>query len=128
MVNKDAFFDLIEHKAVSLVIGVIDRSQETSFASRAGDQKWANGVLMAEFGNQPELPACESFLVMAFGATEEDRGMFFKEVENGLAHQFAVFEKEFPPVTVINEDIPDFDLTADEFHKGSIVILNFDER
>ena len=28
-----------------------------------------------------------------------------------------------PPVAVINEDVPDFDLTADEFHRGTIVNL-----
>jgi len=33
----DLRFDLIEHKAVSLVIGVIDRGKETDVAGGTGD-------------------------------------------------------------------------------------------
>lgn len=48
-------------------------------------------------------------------------GKHFENInDNGLAHQLAGGEKKFPPVAVINEDIPDFNLTADEFHKGNI--------
>ena len=56
-------------------------------------------------------------------------GKHLKHIDdNGFADQLAVGEKEFPPVAVINEDVPDFDLTADEFHRGNIVKLNVDER
>lgn len=48
--------------------------------------------------------------------------------DNGLANQLAVGEEEFPPVAVIKKDVPDFDFTADEFHKGNIVKLIVDER
>ncbi len=56
-------------------------------------------------------------------------GKHFKHVNNdGFADQLLMANKEFPPVAVIDEDIPDFDLTADEFHRGTIVNLNVDER
>jgi hypothetical protein len=53
----------------------------------------------------------------------------FKNVDNnGLTDQLAVGEKKFPPVAVINENISDFDMTADEFHEGNIVKLTVDKR
>ena len=56
-------------------------------------------------------------------------GKHFKHIDdNGFADQLAVGEKEFPPVAVINEDVSDFDLTADEFHRGTIVNFNVGER
>lgn len=70
VVNKDAFFDLIEHKTVSMSIGVIDRGKETGFASRTGDQKGANRVFWAELGNQPKLPLGKGFFVLTVGAAE----------------------------------------------------------
>lgn len=49
-------------------------------------------------------------------------GKHFKHIgNNGGTHQLMVGEEEFPPITIINEDVPDFDLTADEFHRGNIV-------
>jgi hypothetical protein len=44
VVNKNAFFDLIEGKSVSVSIGIIDRGKESSVAGWAGDQEGANGV------------------------------------------------------------------------------------
>lgn len=64
------WFDIVEHKPVSMGIGVIDRGKEARWASGAGDQEGANGVFWAELGDQPELPECKSFLVLAFGATK----------------------------------------------------------
>ena len=62
----------------------------------------------------------------------EERGAadeHFKDVnDNAGTNHLWVRQPEAPPVAVINEDIPDFDLTADEFHKGNIVNLNIDER
>ncbi len=56
-------------------------------------------------------------------------GKHFKHVNNdGFADQLLMANKEFPPVAVIDEDISDFDLTTDEFHRGTIVNLNVDER
>ena len=56
-------------------------------------------------------------------------GKHFKYVDNNVfADQLAVGEKKFPPVAVIEEDVPDFDLTADEFHRGTIANLNVGER
>lgn len=78
VVNKNAFFDLIEDKTVSVSIGVIDGGQKAGLAGRTGDQKGANGVFGAELGDQPELPESESFFVLAFGAPEKDRGALFK--------------------------------------------------
>ena len=72
-------FDVVEHKPVSMVIGVIDRGKEASWASGTGDQEVANGVGRAELGDQPELPERESFFVIAFGATEQVRGALFTE-------------------------------------------------
>jgi hypothetical protein len=56
-------------------------------------------------------------------------GKHFKHIDdNGRPDQLLVTNKEFPPIAVINEDVPDFNLTADEFHRGNIVKLNVDER
>ena len=72
-------FDTIEHKAISMSIGVIDRGIEACWTRWTGNQDGANGVGRATFGDHPDLPESESFFVMAFGATEQDRGMSFKE-------------------------------------------------
>lgn len=48
--------------------------------------------------------------------------------DNGFADQFPVFKEDFPPIAVINEDVPDFDFAADEFHGGKIAKLIVDER
>ena len=56
-------------------------------------------------------------------------GKHFKHIKNnGFTDQFSMAKKEPPPVAVIDEDIPDFDFTADEFHRGTIVNLNVAER
>lgn len=56
-------------------------------------------------------------------------GKHFKHIKNnGFANQFSMAKKEPPPVAVIDEDIPDFDMTTDEFHRGTIVNLNVGER
>jgi len=56
-------------------------------------------------------------------------GKHFKHIKNnGFTNQFSMAKKEPPPVAVINEDVPDFDLTAYEFHRGTIINLNVDER
>ena len=44
VVNKDAFFEMIEHETVSMSIGVIDGGKEPGFASRTGDQIGAKRV------------------------------------------------------------------------------------
>ena len=72
------WLDLVEHKPGSMSIGVIDRGKEARWANGTGDQEGANGVGRAEPGDQPELPESESFFVLAFGATEQDRGTSFK--------------------------------------------------
>ena len=46
-------------------------------------------------------------------------GKHFKHIKNnGFTNQFSMAKKKPPPVAVIDEDVPDFDLTADEFHRG----------
>lgn len=55
-------------------------------------------------------------------------GKHFKHIDNNVfTDQLAVGEKEFPPVAVINEDVPDFDLTANEFHKLNVPNLTSEE-
>lgn len=56
-------------------------------------------------------------------------GKHFEHIDdNGRSDQFLMTNKEFPPIAVVNKNVSDFDLTADEFHKGNIVKLNVDER
>jgi len=56
-------------------------------------------------------------------------GKHFKHIKNnGFTNQFSMAKKKPPPVAVIDEDVPDLDMAADEFHKGSIVNLNVGER
>ena len=56
-------------------------------------------------------------------------GKHFKHIKNnGFTDQFSMAKKESPPIAVIDEDVPDFDMTADEFHRGTIVNLNAAER
>lgn len=56
-------------------------------------------------------------------------GKHFKHIKNnGFTHQFSMAKKEPPPVAVIDKDVPDFDMTADEFHRGTIINLNVGER
>jgi len=60
----------------------------------------------------------------------EERGAankHFEDVDDDAgANRFWVRQPETPPVAVVEKDISDFDLTADEFHKGTIVNLNVD--
>lgn len=71
------------------------------------------GIDPAEaFGTDKNMPAEQA------SAT----GKHFKHINNnGSADQFAVSKKEFPPVAVINKDVPDFDMAADEFHGCNIL-------
>jgi len=55
-------------------------------------------------------------------------GNHFKHIDNnGFAHQFSMGKKEPPPIAVVDEDVPDFDMTADEFHKLNIPNLTSEE-
>ena len=56
-------------------------------------------------------------------------GEHFKHIDNNSdANQLAMGKKETPPIAVVEKDISEFDMTADEFHKGTIVNLNAGER
>ena len=56
-------------------------------------------------------------------------GKHFKHIKNnGFTNQFSMAKKEAPPVAVIDKNVPDLDMTADEFHRGTIVNLNVGER
>ena len=62
----------------------------------------------------------------------EERGaadQHFKDIDdNAGTNQLWVRQPEAPPVAFIQEDVPEFNMTTDEFHKGTIVNLNVDER
>lgn len=62
----------------------------------------------------------------------EERGsadQHFKDIgDDAGTNQLGVRQPETPPVAVVEKDVSDFDLTTDEFHKGTIVNLNVDER
>ncbi len=88
---------------------------------------FAAGGTEAGFTGMRRLELAEAFWADKDMPTEKrsSTGKHFKHVDNNIfADQLAVGEEKFPPVAVINEDVPDFDLTADEFHRGTIVNLN----
>lgn len=53
----------------------------------------------------------------------------FEDVDDDAGtNQLWVRQPETPPIAIVEKDISDFDMTADEFHKGTIANLNVDER
>lgn len=71
--------------------------------------------LAEAFGTDKDMPAKKG----------SSAGKHFKHIKNnGFTNQLSMAEKEPPPIAVIDEDVPDFDMTADEFHKRNIANLN----
>ena len=53
----------------------------------------------------------------------------FKDIgDNTGPNQLWVSQPKAPPVTVVEKDVSESDMAADEFHKVTIVNLNVDER
>ena len=46
-------------------------------------------------------------------------GQHFQDVnDNGGADQMAFFKKQFPPIAIIQKDVPDLDFATDMLHSG----------
>ena len=83
------------------------------------------------FAGMRGIEATKAFWADKHMPTEQRRsaGKHFKHIKNnGFTNQFSMAKKEPPPVAVVEEDVPDFDMTADEFHRGTIINLNVGER
>ena len=59
------------------------------------------------------------------GMVAEKRGaadQHFQDVADDTGtNQFGMYQPETPPVTVVEKDVPEFNMTADEFHDGNIL-------
>jgi hypothetical protein len=85
---------------------------ETGFAGMRGLDATATG------GADPDMPAEER------RSTDEQ----FEHIDdNRFADEIAMGQKEPPPVAVIEEDVSEFDSTADEFHNRRLYDLNAEE-
>jgi hypothetical protein len=85
---------------------------ETGFAGMRGFDLATTG------GTDPYMPAEET------RSTDEH----FEHIDNNrFAEEVPMGQKEPPPVAVVEEEVSEFDRTADEFHQGKIYDLNADE-
>ena len=67
--------------------------------------------------------ADEDVIAECGGATDKH----FQDIDNDAGTELPpVGDSKTPPVAIVEKDISDFDMTADEFHKGTIVNLNVD--
>lgn len=83
------------------------------------------------FAGMRGIEAMKAFWTDKHMPTEQrsSAGKHFEHIKNnGFTNQFSMAKKKSPPVAVIDEDVPDFYMTADEFHRGTIVNLNVGER
>ena len=60
----------------------------------------------------------EDMIAEGRGATDEH----FQDVDNDTDTELSpVGDSETPPVAIVEKDVSEFDLTADEFHGGNIL-------